>query len=208
MSPTLSTFKIIPQAYLRTSCLLIRFVMELIEAIKGRRSIRKYRKDPVPMEIIRDILEAGNWAPSAKNGHQWRFTVLTGKGKDDYNLMFREHLDSFIKKHGRDEAGSAPWTLEIMEEAPVVVIVWNTNENGWMTEEHSVAAAIQNICLRAYDLGLGSLWIGDVFYAYEETRKYFGKDWKLSGAITLGYGANEGNVPKKKSLDEVAEFIE
>ena len=89
-----------------------------------------------------------------------------------------------------------------------MVIVWNTNENGWITEEHSVAAAIQNICLRAYDLGLGSLWIGDVFYAYEETRKYFNKDWKLSGAITLGYAATEGKIPRKKSLDEVAEFIE
>ncbi|MCJ7730995.1 nitroreductase family protein [Candidatus Bathyarchaeota archaeon] len=182
--------------------------MELIDAIKGRRSIREYKSTPVPREIIEDILGAGNWAPSAKNGHQWRFTVLTGKAKDDYNLMFKDHLNAFIQKLGRKEAGSAPWTLEIMEEAPVVVIVWNTAENGWITEEHSVAAAVQNICLRAYDLGLGSLWIGDIYYAYEETRRYFGKDWKLSGSVALGYPATEGKVPKKKSLDEVAEFLE
>ena len=75
--------------------------MELIEAIRGRRSIRGYRKDPVPIEMIRDVLDAGNWAPSAKNGHQWRFTVLTGKAKDEYNLMFREHLDSFLRKSRR-----------------------------------------------------------------------------------------------------------
>jgi len=182
--------------------------MELIDAIKRRRSIREYKPDTVPKKIIEDILEAGNWAPSAKNGHQWRFTVLTGKAKDDYNLMFRDHLNAFIQKHGRNEAGSAPWTLEIMEKAPVTVIVWNTNENGWITEEHSVAAAMQNICLRAYDLGLGSLWIGDVFYAEEETRKYFNKEWKLSGAITLGYPGTEGKVPKKKTLSEVSEFLE
>ena len=187
---------------------LYRLVMELIDAIKGRRSIREYKSDPVSREIIEDILMAGNWAPSAKNGHQWRFTVLTGKAKDDYNLMFRDHLNTFIQEHGRKEAGSAPWTLEIMEEAPVVVVVWNTNENGWITEEHSVAAAMQNICLRAYDLGLGSLWIGDIFYAYDETRHYFGKDWKLAGAIALGYPATEGRVPKKKTLSEVAEFLE
>lgn len=188
--------------------LTILVKMELIEAIKGRRSIREYMTTPVPKEVIEDILESGNWAPSAKNGHQWRFTVLTGKAKNDYNLMFRDHLNTFIQKHGRKEAGSAPWTLEIMEEAPVVVIVWNTNENGWITEEHSVAAAMQNICLRAYDLGLGSLWIGDIFYAYEETRKYFDKEWKLSGAITLGYPGTEGKIPKKKTLSEVTEFIE
>ncbi len=182
--------------------------MELIEAIKGRRSIRKFKPDPVPREIIEDILEAGNLAPSAKNGHQWRFTVLTGMAKENYNQMFRETLDGFIEKHGRDEAGSAPWTLEIMVEAPVVVIVWNTNENGWTTEEHSVAAAIQNVCLRAYDLGIGSLWIGDVFYAFEETKKHFRKEWKLSGAVALGYPGTEGKTPKKPSLAEVAEFLE
>ena len=182
--------------------------MELIDAIKGRRSIRSYKPDPVPVEVIRMVLEAGNWAPSAKNGHQWRFTVLTGKAKSGFNALFRTHLDKFIETHGREPAGSAPWTLEIMEEAPVVVIVWNTAENGWITEEHSVAAAVQNICLRAYDLGLGSLWIGDIYYAYEETRRYFGKDWKLSGAVALGYPATEGKAPKKKSLDEVAEFLE
>ena len=182
--------------------------MELIDAIKGRRSIRKFKPDPVPREVIEDILEAGNWSPSAKNGHQWRFTVLTGMAKDNYNLMFRDHLNKFIQKIGRKEAGSAPWTLEIMEKAPVVVIVWNTNENGWTTEEHSVAAAIQNICLRAYDLGIGSLWIGDVFYAFEETKKYFSKEWKLSGAVALGYPGTEGKVPKKLSLAEVAEFLE
>ena len=75
--------------------------MELIEAIKGRRSIRKFKPDPVPREIIEDILEAGNWAPSAKNGHQWRFTVLTGMAKENYNQMFRETLDRFIEKHGQ-----------------------------------------------------------------------------------------------------------
>ena len=47
-----------------------------------------------------------------------------------------------------------------------------------------------------------------MFYAYPETRAYFDKDWKLSGAITLGYAAKEGEVPKKKSLDEIAEFLE
>ena len=188
--------------------LTLAVTMELMDAVKGRRSIRQYKSTPVPRETIEDILEAGNWAPSAKNGHQWRFTVLTGNSKAEYTSMLRAHLDQFIEKHGRSEAGSAPQSVDIMKKAPVVVVVWNAGENGWTTEEHSVAAAIQNICLRAYDLGLGSLWIGDVFYAYEETRKHFGKEWKLSGAIALGYPDTEGKVPRKKTLDEVAEFLE
>jgi nitroreductase len=182
--------------------------MELIDAIKGRRSIREFKSDPVPRRIIEDIIEAGNWAPSAKNGHQWRFTVLTGKAKDNYNKKFRDSLNGFIQKHGRKEAGSAPRTLEIMEEVPVLLIIWNINEYGWPSEEQSVAAAMQNVCLRAYDLGLGSLWIGDVFYAYEETREYFGKDWKLSGAIAIGFPTTAGKIPKKKSLSDITEFLE
>ncbi len=182
--------------------------MELIEAIKGRRSIRNYKPDLVSLELIKDVLEAGNWAPSAKNGHQWRFTVLTGRAKREYNAMLRETLDKFIEEKGRSATGSAPNTHSIMEQAPVIVIVWNAGENNWTTEEHSVAAAVQNICLRAHDLGLGSLWIGDVYHAYEETREYFDKPWKLSGAIALGYPSKEGRVPEKKTLDEVAEFLE
>lgn len=49
------------------------------------------------MELIKDVLEAGNWAPSAENGYQGGdFTVLTGRAKREYNVMFREILDIFI----------------------------------------------------------------------------------------------------------------
>ena len=70
-----------------------------------------------------------------------------------------------------------------------------------------MAAAIQNILLRAYELELGSLWIGDVYYAYEGISEYFSKPWKLSGAITLGYNDDNVKIPPKKSLDDVTEFL-
>jgi nitroreductase len=182
--------------------------MELIEAIHGRRSIRKYRPDPVPLDLVKKVLEAGTWAPSAKNGQQWRFTVLTGESKRKFNDMFDEELRKFILKFGKKEAGSAPWTLEIQRQAPVLIIVWNAGKYGWITEEHSVAAAIQNILLYAYDLGLSSLWIGDVFYGEEAIVNYFNKSWKLSGAIALGYSDDKGKMPSKKSIEEMSEFLE
>jgi nitroreductase len=55
--------------------------MELMDAIKGRRSIREYKDTPVPQKLIEEIIEAATWAPSAKNGQQWRFTVYTGAAK-------------------------------------------------------------------------------------------------------------------------------
>jgi nitroreductase len=181
--------------------------MELMDAIKGRRSIRRYRPDPVPDGLVREALEAARWAPSAKNGQQWRFTVLTGESKAMFIEVFRAELEKFVEKFGREASGSAFSSCRIMEEAPVNVIVWNAGEHGWTTEEHSVAASIQNVLLRAHDLGLGSLWIGDVYYAYEGIREYFGKRWKLSGAVALGYPAMEGRNPPKMPVDQVAEFL-
>ena len=107
--------------------------MELMDIIQGRRSIRGYKSDAVPEETIRDVLEAGIWAPSAKNGQQWRFTVLTEKSKDDFQAWFRGELNKFVEKYGDKEIGSALWTCGVMDQAPVVVIVWNAGKNGWTT---------------------------------------------------------------------------
>lgn len=181
--------------------------MELLDAIKGRRSIRRFKDKSVSMELVREVLDAANYAPSAKRGEQWRFTVLTGNAKAEFLDFFDRELDRFIDEHGVEEAGSSKNSCRIMNEAPVLVVVWNSGGHGWITEEHSVAAAIQNMLLRAYDLGLGSLWIGDVYYAYDAIRGYFGKEWKLSGAVSLGYADGEGRAFTRKTVDEVAEFI-
>ncbi len=182
-------------------------IMELIEVIKGRRSIRSYRSEPVPMDLVREVLAAGTWAPSAKNGQQWRFTVLTGEAKRKLTDRFREELNAFIGRHGKEASSSSMWSCGVMEEAPVLVMVWNTAEMGWETEVHSVAAAIQNMLLRAHDLGLGSLWIGDIYYTLDALVEHLGKPWRLMAALTFGYSAEEGRVPPKMSVDEVAEFL-
>lgn len=181
--------------------------MELLDAVRGRKSIRRFKDEPVPLELVREALDAANYAPSAKRGEQWRFTVLTGDAKTRFLEFFDGELDRFIEEHGVEEAGSSKNSCRIMAEAPVLIIVWNSGKYGWVTEEHSVAAAIQNMLLRAHDLGLGSLWIGDVYYAYDAIRGYFGKEWKLSGAVSLGYADGEVASFKRKTVDEVAEFI-
>ncbi len=94
-----------------------------------------------------------------------------------------------------------------MEEAPVVIMVWNTGERGWETEVHSVAAAIQNLLLKAYSLGLGTVWIGDIFYTLEALQKHLGKPWKLTAAVALGRPAHTPKPRPRKPVDEVAEFL-
>jgi len=64
--------------------------LEVFEAIKGRRSVRKYKKDSVPEELILEILDAGRWAPSASNRQPWSFIVLKDievRARVDFTLI-------------------------------------------------------------------------------------------------------------------------
>jgi nitroreductase len=185
--------------------------MDLDEAIRGRRSIREYIEKDVPEELVRQVIEAATFAPSAKHGQQWRFTVLTGAAKKKLTDCFRHELDLLCKRIGKENMGSAFGSCSVMEKAPVVIMVWNAGEMGWETEKHSVAAAIQNMLLKAYSLGLGSLWIGDIFFTVEALEQHLGKPWKILAAVTLGYPAYVPQEPRngrpRKSVDEVAEFL-
>lgn len=171
------------------------------------RSVRKYRGDPVPLELVREVIDAATYAPSARRGEQWRFTVLSGEEKTRFIGFFRGELNKIAAERGYQALGSALNSCEIMDQAPISIVVWNAGERGWLTEEHSVAAAMQNMLLRATDLGLGSLWIGDVYSVYEGIRAYFKKHWKLSGAIALGYPAEAGRDFRRKTVDEVTEWM-
>lgn len=186
--------------------------MDLDEALRGRRSIREYVRKAVPEELVRQVIEAATFAPSAKNGQQWRFTVLTRDAKRELTDCFRHELEILCKRIGKENMGSAFGSCSIMEEAPVVIMVWNAGEMGWETEKHSVAAAVQNMLLKAYSLGLGSLWIGDIFFTVEALEQHLGKPWKLLAAVTLGYPAyipkEPWNGKPRKTVDEVAEFLE
>jgi len=177
-------------------------VMSIDDAIKGRRSIRTYKSDDINETLVREIIEAATFAPSAKNGQQWRFTVLTGESKDKFTDMYRSELDKLTF-----DVGSSYGSCTMMEEAPVVIVVWNTNERGWSTEDHSVSAAIQNILLKAHALGLGTCWIGDIFYTYEAIMDYFKKPWKLIATITLGRPDAKPGPRPRLSVDDVTEFL-
>jgi len=176
--------------------------MSIDDAIKGRRSIRTYKSDDINETLVREIIEAATFAPSAKNGQQWRFTVLTGESKDKFTDMYRSELDKLTF-----DVGSSYGSCTMMEEAPVVIVVWNTNERGWSTEDHSVSAAIQNILLKAHALGLGTCWIGDIFYTYEAIMDYFKKPWKLIATITLGRPDAKPGPRPRLSVDDVTEFL-
>jgi nitroreductase len=138
--------------------------------------------------------------------------VLTGGAKKSLTDLFRSELEARSKKtwrrlFGAAEMGSSFSSCNIMEQAPVLVMVWNAGEHGWETDLQSVAAAIQNMLLKAYSLGLGSLWIGDIYYVLDALVRHLGKPWKLVAAVALGWPASTPKAPIRKSVDEVSEFL-
>jgi nitroreductase len=181
--------------------------MELDDAIRGRRSVRKYIDKPVPVKLVREVLEAGTWAPSPRNRQLWRFTVLTGKEKKKLVSLFRSELEKLSAKIGKKRMGSSFESCLIMEEAPVLVIVWISHELRTLPSLQSVAAAIQNVLLKAHSLGLGSLWICDVYFASGALAVHLRKPWELVAAVTLGWPASNPKPPPRRAVDEVSESL-
>ena len=191
--------------------------MNTLDAIAARRSIRQFKETPIPDETLRAILTAAIQAPSAKNRQPWRFYVVQGDQRAEMVRVMREGI-ARAKARG-DDLGSAEWSAQVMEQAPVTVFIFN--EEGmppWLahsieqmfmdlTNIQSIGAAIQNMLLAAQDLGLGSLWIGDVLYAYEELRDWLGEKSALIAAIALGYADESPAARPRKSLDEVVRWV-
>jgi len=163
--------------------------MEVFEAIRNRRSIRRYKSTPVPREHIIRCLEAARWAPSARNSQPWEFIVVT---KEDVRRKLAE-----VHMWGRHIA-----------EAPVTVIFLADPEKSpryWMND---LGACIMNFMLEAFDLGLGTCWIGVCGSPFEEEfKKILGVPERLRvvAAVTLGY-PDESPSKSRRSLEELTSW--
>ena len=191
--------------------------MQTLEAIRGRRSIRKFKSDPIAREIIEQLLDAAIQAPSAKNSQPWRFSVIMPSKKDEMLAVIREGMAN-REAEGAD-LGTIKWTIQAMEQAPVTILIHNPegihpwkarkeHESWWDTATvQSVGAAIQNLLLAATELGLGSLWIADVWEAYPELNAWLETDDQLVAAVSLGYADEVPKGPARKPRSDVARWM-
>jgi nitroreductase len=115
--------------------------VDTIEAISSRRSIRRFRGDPVPQRDLLTILEAGRLAPSARNRQPWHFVVVTDKATK-------------VKLAGA--CMGQVW----LAAAPVMIVAlgFPNVDRGWYVVD--VCIALENMVLAATALGYGTCWIG------------------------------------------------
>ena len=185
--------------------------MELNIVIKNRRSIRKYKNRDIPNEVIEDLINFARLAPSAKNRQPWKFMIVKDNVKNEIaNIMLEKEKKSKVSLERRiyNANSSVKATANIMKQAPILILVFKPKEDNWIIGDSlSIGAAIEHICLRAIDLGLGSLWIRDIVYTQKEIANLVGKsDMELISAISIGYPDESPKQRTRKRLNEVLEW--
>lgn len=190
--------------------------MEIINAIKQRRSIRKFKDVSISKKQINEILNCGRLAPSAKNRQPWKFVVITNKNKinDIINIMIQSHSseDENYDINVLKTVSSVLPTADAMKEAPVLIFIYQKIDDNWTVGDNlSIGACIENMCLSACGLGFGTLWIRDIVYAKDKISDYINmvsSEYKLNSALCVGI-ANENPKPRPRNkLKDITKWIE
>lgn len=191
--------------------------MEFVEVIARRRSIRKFREDPVSDGLLSRILEAGRWAPSAGNSQPWHFIVVTkpevkrriAQACTESSKKAWSHFPPERAKYLAQRGGS--WDKSAMAKIPALVAVcYETPER--IREELALGSAwtaIQNMLLAATTEGLGSCIY--TFYDMNEQGKlkeilHVPKRYRIAAIIELGYSKMDPQPPSRKKLEEIVSY--
>lgn len=190
--------------------------MNTMEAIYQRRSIRKFKPDPVSKELMEKLLDAATKAPSGMNRQPWRFIVLEGAKKEGLVEIYRKEISKWKKLSKR--VGAAEVTGEIIRDAPVLILVFNTRNKAKglirffsnvmdVMDIQSIGGSIQTMLLAAQEFGLGTLWIGNTFFAMKKISKYVNKNEELVAAVAVGYPDETPKPRPRKDWSEVTEWL-
>ncbi len=181
--------------------------MDLELAIKERRSIRKFRTDPVPKALIEEILRLAMWAPSGMNQQNWYFIAVTKEKLSKLLLISKRAFEEYIQRSLSQVFRDRPQIVRDTERffstfgnAPVVLLAYRIpTVEGDLTDMQSVAAAIQNLLLAAHARGIGGCWMTGPIHLEVEINKLMAvRDMKLQAIIPMGYPEERPPAPKRK----------
>ncbi|MDD2620141.1 MAG: nitroreductase family protein [Syntrophomonadaceae bacterium] len=184
--------------------------METREAVFGRRSIRKYLDKPIEPEVLQYILEGAVMAPSAVNNQPWYFLAVQSQEQmEKLRGIFQEvsvNVKAALEKRFPNNPEVISETLGFLTglgDAQVCVLVFliKPSEDYDIIAVQSTSAAIENLCLMAFDRGIGSCWMTaplTVKYGDVLRREFAPEKGKFIAAVTLGYPAVSPQAPKRK----------
>ncbi len=167
--------------------------MDVLEAIKGRRSIRSYVPSEIDVKQLEAVFEAAIWAPSAGNLQPWEFIVV-----DDKEVMRRLARASLNQ-------------MWMVEASSIIAVCADLDRTGVIYGERGrrlyaiqdCAAATQNMLLAAYSQGLGTCWVG-AFYDDEVKRILnLPNNVRPLALITIGQPRERPTTPSRRGLKEI-----
>jgi nitroreductase len=173
------------------------------ECITGRRSIRQFTDQPVPHDVLEQIVAAASYAPSWKNTQITRYIALEGAQK------------AAMAKCTKAYSGNG----RLMDGAPMVIAVtfvkglsaferdgsYSTKRGGaW--QMFDVGAACEAFCLAAYDQGLGTVILGIFDEDDAAEMLHLPEDQELAALIAIGYPAVSPSAPPRKSVSELLSY--
>jgi F420 biosynthesis protein FbiB-like protein len=186
----------------------------MTDTLYTRRSIRRYTDQPVPPELIDQLLDAATRAPSLHNSQPWRFAVTT-------TLNTRAQLADRMGERLRADRLRANERLEEIDRdvarsrqritsAPVVIVVCLSTSNlddqyERLMAVQSGAASIENLLLATHEAGLGACWMAAPLYCPDVVRDVLQlpDDWESQALITIGYPADEGKFKERRSFRDL-----
>lgn len=176
---------------------------EVLKVIRERRSTRMFKSEQIKDEEIKEILDAGIYAPSATNKQPWHFTVVQNKEiidalSNSFKELAKKSDNEYIKRFGENK------NFHVFYNAPTVILISGDESNQMSAVD--CAAATENMLLAAESLGIGSCWVGFVAYLLnnEEGKEYLKKlgipeGYKQIHSVALGYKkVNITNAPARR----------
>lgn len=183
--------------------------MELTEIINARTSVRRYKEGPsVGQDIIQKLVELGMRAPSPKNRQPWQVIHVTGAEKEHFvNLGFQVLAEY---KERKEHFGSLEISLKAMKTASDLLFVFNPYDHlpdysqVWEKSDlQAIGAFVEHILLGAKNIGLGTLWMNDVYFMQCESKAFLNISHDVQAIIAIGT-PDEAMYPRpRKSIDEV-----
>jgi len=184
--------------------------------LRTRRSIRRFKADPVPDSVIENILYTATFAPSAHNRQPWRFVVLTDPAvKTRLGEAITAKMRADMQAEGAETSNiekRAALSLRRMDEAPLVIVLCrdktdvraDTPEEAIMGIQSTALAGLQ-LLLAAHAEGLGGNWICWPLYAQEATRSALEllETWEPQAMFFLGYPAETPKVKEMKDMQSL-----
>lgn len=174
--------------------------MEFFDVVKERRSVRKYKDQPIEKRDILKVLEAANWAPSAMNWQPWEFMVVSGEWLKQLGESYKGIVAEFARSQYDKDNSKVPSNDDFIKfaaaygGAPVVIVVLSrrsSEHNEQKAALESACAAMENLVLAAADLGLGTCWMTGPLRDEVSLRKILSisDDREIIAVTPLGYPA-------------------